>query len=660
MTSRNSRGAIASALLATGSFWTPAQAQVSPQEYATAPADHLLVTRTGIDLRSGQYQYRQTDLAIGGEGIGGLQLTRLSPPSGQAAMIEPYMIEPYAEAFGNFTHNLDIMIMETRVSIFTNNYHHGSGSDFRMFVRYGMPIETFDGRGSTPVYELVSKQATARLTCTGTASSDSVVYTYQNAEGTLVTFRSLGSRDCASAYRCAYVSDVVYPDGTKLSFEYSSTPGVANTARLRSVISSRGYAMLLEYGTGSYSKRVVKACLINLTQTVKPANNVCPVGAPASAYSYTTLAVFGPMLASSTDQGGGTWGYQYQTDAGGLLTATGYVKPGQQTPWMTFGPNHTQQFADGTFVDVDKQDGSSETEGQIHDGGGTAIYPDGGRVEALYAYPRYPASLSPGYNPDVPNNFCGEGTHENCVEPVYQITPGPVSVTDELGRVTTYEYCDPVIYASFPEYETDRCVVTPLRSYTDPEGIKTEIVYDAWRNVSGIHRKAKPGSGLPDLDLTAYYDCVNRPKSCAKPSSITDGRGNTTNWTYDPNHGGVLTETGPAVNGISPQKRYGYTQRYAWISNGAGGYVQAATPVWLRTSESFCKTSAWTGSACTAANDEVVTTYDYGPNSGPNNLWLRGTAVTADGVTRRTCFAYDGLGRKISETTPNANLASCP
>ena len=43
-------------------------------------------------------------------------------------------------------------------------------------------------------------------------------------------------------------------------------------------------------------------------------------------------------------------------------------------------------------------------------------------------------------------------------------------------------------------------------------------------------------------------------------------------------------------------------------------------------------------------------------------MLLRGQAVTADGTTLRTCFAYDGLGRKISETGPNgtAGLSACP
>ncbi len=58
----------------------------------------------------------------------------------------------------------------------------------------------------------------------------------------------------------------------------------------------------------------------------------------------------------------------------------------------------------------------------------------------------------------------------------------------------------------------------------------------------------------------------------------------------------------------------------------------------------------------------MLTTYDYGPETGPNILLLRGQAVTADGQTLRTCYAYDGRGRKISETSPNgtAGLAACP
>ncbi|MEA3030032.1 MAG: hypothetical protein QOG13_1357, partial [Sphingomonadales bacterium] len=86
-------------------------------------------------------------------------------------------------------------------------------------------------------------------------------------------------------------------------------------------------------------------------------------------------------------------------------------------------------------------------------------------------------------------------------------------------------------------------------------------------------------------------------------------------------------------------------------------------PVWLRTATSSCRTSAATGNPaapCASAGDEVRTQYDYGPDSGPNTLLLRGQTVSADGVTLRTCYGYDTFGRRISETQPLANLASCP
>jgi YD repeat-containing protein len=142
---------------------------------------------------------------------------------------------------------------------------------------------------------------------------------------------------------------------------------------------------------------------------------------------------------------------------------------------------------------------------------------------------------------------------------------------------------------------------------------------------------------------------------------VQDARGNQTDYTYDPTHGGVLTETAPAdVNGIRPQMRYTYVQRKPWLKNSSGGYA-AGSPIWKLYSVSYCRTSAAASTGgCTAQNDEVVTTFDYGPDSGPNNLLLRGQVVTADGISHRTCYTYDVFGNMLSETTPNASLTSCP
>ena len=76
--------------------------------------------------------------------------------------------------------------------------------------------------------------------------------------------------------------------------------------------------------------------------------------------------------------------------------------------------------------------------------------------------------------------------------------------------------------------------------------------------------------------------------------------------------------------------------------------------------ESYCRTSAATSSGCTQSNDEVIIGYDYGPVGSANNLSLRGMVVTAEGQSLRTCYAYDDLGNRISETLPKAALSSCP
>jgi YD repeat-containing protein len=201
---------------------------------------------------------------------------------------------------------------------------------------------------------------------------------------------------------------------------------------------------------------------------------------------------------------------------------------------------------------------------------------------------------------------------------------------------------------------------------TFPEGNYEEPAYDTRGNITSRVATAKSGSGLPPITLqSASYDssCVY-PAKCNKPNWIRDAMGNQTDIDWDTTHGGVLSVTGPAVdvNGSSvrPQTRSGYTARYAWYKNSSGSVVQATVPIYLLTSERYCRTTASSGGGCAIAADEVSIAYEYGPTSSANNLFLRGKAVSADGATRRTCFSYDSYGNKISETLPRAGLSSCP
>jgi YD repeat-containing protein len=216
---------------------------------------------------------------------------------------------------------------------------------------------------------------------------------------------------------------------------------------------------------------------------------------------------------------------------------------------------------------------------------------------------------------------------------------------DELGNVSTN------IYTYSPDV-----LLTEVQS---PEGNKEVVTYDSQANILTSTLHAKPGSGLPNIVRSATYACSF---NCNSPATMTDARNNTTSFTYSSTHGGILTETSPAdASGLQAVKRYAYLQRYAWVKASGGGYSQASTPIWMLDSEKTCRTTATVSGSCAGgAADEVTISYDYGPNSGPNNLWIRGRIVTVDGVSRRTCYGYDAIGNKISETTPRAGLTSCP
>lgn len=196
-----------------------------------------------------------------------------------------------------------------------------------------------------------------------------------------------------------------------------------------------------------------------------------------------------------------------------------------------------------------------------------------------------------------------------------------------------------------------------------PEGNSETLVRDAFGRVNEKKVVGKTGLSAGYLSTRWSYpsNCANLVL-CNRPIQVTDPNGNVTDFAYDVTHGGVILQTlPPDAGGLRAQVRTEYVQRYARIKTAGGGYTHAASPIWLKVREKSCRNSATlVNYLCSAgANDEVVTEYDYGPDSGPNNLLLRGIAVTSGGQTLRTCFAYDENGRKVSETRPSANLASC-
>ncbi len=205
-----------------------------------------------------------------------------------------------------------------------------------------------------------------------------------------------------------------------------------------------------------------------------------------------------------------------------------------------------------------------------------------------------------------------------------------------------------------------------------PEGNAVEIVYaPIMGHITKKTVKAKTGSGLPDIIEEATFTtdplCPDNAFAyCYRPLTVKDAKSNITDYEWT-SFGALTKETKPAdPSGIRPTRRIEYVQRFAWYNNGSGTFVRSLSGIMLKSKERTCKTTATVGNACAGgANDEVITDYDYGPDSGPNYLLLRGMTVTATGTSGaleilRTCFTYDPQGRKISETQPMGTGSTCP
>jgi RHS repeat-associated protein len=194
----------------------------------------------------------------------------------------------------------------------------------------------------------------------------------------------------------------------------------------------------------------------------------------------------------------------------------------------------------------------------------------------------------------------------------------PVQSIDEIGRITNNVYDG----------------VGRLTKRVMPEGNAIQYTYDGRLNVTEERRK--PKSGTADIFTSATFPptCAN-PKSCNKPLTATDSRGNATTYTYN-TLGQLLTVTGPAVTGGNALTTWGYQ------SFTANGGVALSLPV-SRTDQIDATTS-------------TVTAYTY--DTLANKLAPKTMTVDAGGLNLTTTPAYDAVGNVISITNPRSKVSS--
>lgn len=228
------------------------------------------------------------------------------------------------------------------------------------------------------------------------------------------------------------------------------------------------------------------------------------------------------------------------------------------------------------------------------------------------------------------------------------------SLQDELGRTTKYVFQPSSIFS--PPYVKQ--VITPEATYNGATltGGYTQYDYDARWNPTQSTTYPK-GGGTPIVTSAVYPSTCSNRVTCNKPTSTTTANGYTTTYTYDPIHGGILTETGPMINGAQPEKRYSYSQITPYLKSPTGSMV-AQTPVWRLTGTSVCRTL--TLATCVGTADEIKTIISYGSdNTHPvynNVLPVSVTTVGGDGTNATISYTYDNFGHVTSEKGPRTDV----
>ncbi|MGR4862240.1 RHS repeat-associated core domain-containing protein [Caulobacter sp. LARHSG274] len=428
-----------------------------------------------------------------------------------------------------------------------------------------------------------------------TYNSTTGLYTHTAPDGTVAVFSSALAASSPNAANAANIISLTRPSGETLTYVYKACG--TGCQRVQSVWNNRGYMLKYEYDATSVISKVT---------ALNTAIDACDPAADSCTFSRTWPSL---TFVRATD--------------GSSLTITDAL-----SRTTTYG------MAGGKVTSIQRPGVNA----------GAVAYNTAGRVQSVsngvgtwtYAYTDYTTTRETTVTDPL--------GHTRIVDTSLSLGRVTGNV-DGLGAITSYTL----------DNNNGR-----LLRVTQPEGNYTDYSYDSRGNLTGATQVAKSGSGLTNIVTTASYDatCTN-PKTCNKPNSVTDERGNVTSYTYDATHGGVLTVTSPAPTSgaVQPQTRTSYAPLYAWYKNSAGTLVQAASPIYLPTATSQCAAAA----SCAGAADEVKTTISYQTGSASlasNLLPLTVTSGAGDGsLSATTAMTYDQYGNLETVNGPLAGSA---
>ena len=441
-------------------------------------------------------------------------------------------------------------------------------------------------------------------------------FVYTTEDGTIYTFDKLIiDQPTYSTIRKGKLISILRPEGTKITINYDYSPTcTAGTQtcnyRILSVVSNRGYALKYEYSPTSYSTLVKVSAVNTVAHTCDALITSCD---GYDNYLTMTYPNYSESLAV-TDLAGNTTSYQlglagiYDTEV--ILSVT---LPNTQTivaDYDTYGRVSTLTDARGvwsyTYTDTTLAAITNTTQRTVY-----AKDPSGAAVRSVR---------------------------------VLKAVAMPVWSTDGLNTTNYTLYQDPNGVA--PTYGR-------ISEVTKPEGNKITYVYGPRRNVTSVTNVAKVGSGLANTVIAANYEttCANT-KTCNQPTWTKDAKLNQTDYTYDANHGGVLTVTLPTDQNALRTRTY---NTYAAFDTGNG-------IVYRLTRGETCGLSAaqLTLTACPALTTTSVTLMDYGTSTTAPKTYKTSLPLTvtqtdgASSLSTTTTYAYDNVGNVISVDGPLA------
>lgn len=467
-----------------------------------------------------------------------------------------------------------------------------------------------------------------------TLTKSGSVWTFTDAAGTVAVFADAGAVSLIPyQFNEALLTTLTYANGVRLSFTYTTInfAGGAIGKRLQSVNSNLGYQLHFQYASNAadanWQRMEVARAINNAIEYCNPTANTC------------TLSQTWPSLTFDSPGGPTEIRIRDAENRATYFFVSGNKITGIRWPSRATGNSVTITY--GSY------DGDHVT--SVNNGAGTWNY----------AY-NTPA------DPDIEHitTITDPLNRQTVVRSFRRDTPQPYAtyaiwrlsrVTNALNQTTTYSYMlnGRLDKIEFPE-------LNEIRFAYDSRGNTTSRVEESKNALSSITMSATYPT---DLQCTQPGFSV---RNCNQPLSFTDGNNNTTTFAFSDVHGGLLTQTSPAVsvNGgasVTPVIRNAYgvsvlgvdQPQYAWYRNASGNIVQAATPVWLLRSTSQCGYSL----TCVGQDEEyvVTNTYQQGSASVASNLWtLSVTRAAGDGspTSTVTTTAFTNVGDPVTVDGP--------